>query len=147
MYVGSSKNCNAAIFDRKSTNKVFLADTKTYCFFTNNKNEANYICAYLNSRISNILIKPFQTKGLFGERDIHTRILKIPFPEYDESKTSHLKIANIAADIQDFLSSQNFNPNQTAYTRAQLGDLRLKVLNSIHNEISEIDKLLKNLIT
>ncbi len=63
------------IVDRKMLPFEFIVESKAYVYFTDNLLEANYLVAILNSSIPNLMIKNFQTKGLFGPRDIHKKFL------------------------------------------------------------------------
>jgi len=72
----------------------FIADKKTYYYDTDNEKEAYYISAILNSPVIDKLIKPLQTRGLFGERDIHKRPLLLPIPKFNESNETHKRLAN-----------------------------------------------------
>ncbi len=71
LYNSSAKDANAMIVDRKMLPFEFIVESKAYVYFTDNLLEANYLVAILNSSIPNLMIKNFQTKGLFGPRDIH----------------------------------------------------------------------------
>lgn len=52
----------------------FIAESKEYYFETDRKTEAYYLCSILNSPMVDELIKPMQSRGLFGPRDIHKKV-------------------------------------------------------------------------
>ena len=146
LYTSSAKDVSAAIFDRNLYELDLIVDHKNYCFFTNNKNEAYYLLSFLNSKYANKMIKDFQTKGDFGHRDIHKRILKVPLSEFDNSNKNHLQIAKLAKDCEliskevtkrDTKDNSNFSPST-------LGKLRLEIRNKIETNLIRIDKILKN---
>ena len=58
----------------------FLADNTTYYLETHNVKEAYYLTSILNSHIVDELIKPMQSRGLWGPRDIHKKVLELPIP-------------------------------------------------------------------
>ncbi|MHA2238183.1 MAG: hypothetical protein ACXAB2_07415, partial [Candidatus Hodarchaeales archaeon] len=77
-YSGTGTNITASVIDkqkgkRNSGGFPFLADVKVWFYETNDKSEAHYLCAVLNSNVVNQLIKPLQPQGLGGGRAIHRR--------------------------------------------------------------------------
>ncbi len=85
----------------------FIADKKTHFFGTNSEFEAHYLCAILNSDPLNQAIKPLQTKGLLGERDIGRRPFSFPIPKYDKKNPIHKTLAQLSIEchcqINDFI--------------------------------------------
>src|SRR5262249_37089370 len=75
LYTGSATDASAAVFDRTESRVPFVAEHKTYWCEVKSLNEADYLCAYLNSDYANEKIKDFQSRGLFGPRDIHKTIV------------------------------------------------------------------------
>jgi DNA-binding GntR family transcriptional regulator len=74
LYNASAKDANATIVDRTSLDLEFLVDHKAYVFYTDDENEAYYLTAILNSTAPNAMMKDFQSKGLFGARDVQKNI-------------------------------------------------------------------------
>jgi hypothetical protein len=75
----------------------FVADHVTYRYYAATEKEAAYLVGILNSTIVNELIKPYQSQGLLGERDIHRRPFEAcPIPLFDPKDPVHLKIAETA---------------------------------------------------
>jgi SAM-dependent methyltransferase len=75
----------------------FVADTVTYFYYPSCLEEAHYLVGVLNSEVVNQAIKPHQTQGLWGERDIARRPFEVcPIPRYDPKNSLHRKIAEIA---------------------------------------------------
>jgi len=54
-----------------------MADHTTYCWETDNEDEAQYVSAFLNAPVIDHLIKPLQAVGDFGERHIHKKSTRI----------------------------------------------------------------------
>ncbi len=52
----------------------------------------------LNSPVLDQLIKPMQSRGLFGLRDIHKKIWELPIPEFDPSNEKHLEPARLGEE-------------------------------------------------
>lgn len=147
IYNASAKDANATIVKREELDLKFIVDTKAYAFYTFNINEAYYLSAILNSTAPNLMMKDFQSKGLFGARDVHKKILDIYYPKYDEKELRHTRIAEISKDshyrAMSFL--ERINSNQVI-EGIQLGRIRLQIKNHLSKEIKEIDNLVKQII-
>ena len=147
LYTASAKDANALVFDRQTLDLEFIVESKTYVFYTNNEKEAYYLAAVLNSSILNHSMKAFQTKGLFGPRDVHKKILNIPFPKYSESQKPHLELAMLSEQCHEkattFMAQNKYPPNLSAH---DLGKVRIDIKKSLSNEFSEIDQLVKRMI-
>jgi len=76
--------------------RVFVADKKTMLYETSDEMEAHYLCAILNSDVVNDAIKPYQTKGLYGERDIVRRPFMLPIPKFDPNNPVHRRLAELS---------------------------------------------------
>jgi hypothetical protein len=97
LYNATGTNLSAAVFARKDCNESFFVDAKLYHFGTRKREEANYLAAILNSGVVNELIKPFQSVGLLGERDIHKKVLELPIPLFDPKNPRHAALAHLGA--------------------------------------------------
>jgi len=85
----------------------FVADVTTYYFETNNADEAYYLVAILNSRILNKLIKPLQSQGAFGPRDIHKLPLKFPIPKFNSTNIDHKKLVLLSKSCTKKVPKKN----------------------------------------
>ena len=92
IYNASAKDANATVINRTDYDLEFFVDTKAYVYYTHNENEAHYLASILNSSIPNLLMKDFQSKGLFGARDVHKKILDVYFPKFDENDNNQYAI-------------------------------------------------------
>ena len=147
LYNASAKDANSLVIDRQKLDLEFIADGKEYIYYTNNLYEANYLSAILNSTITNFLIKDFQTKGLFGARDIHKRILDIYFPKYDEKNYLHKLLSDLGKQCHDkvekFIKSQSLPQNLSMHALARL---RLEIKKHLENEMRQIDELVEKIM-
>jgi type I restriction-modification system DNA methylase subunit len=147
LYNSSAKDANSFVLVRSDYSFEFVNESKAYSFFTSDFNEANYISCLLNSSLPNKMMKDFQTKGLFGARDVHKKILDIYFPKFDENDTNHLQLARLGETAhkkaKEYLVA---NPPQNDLTPFHLGRLRLAIKNHLKKEMKEIDKLVKKII-
>lgn len=143
IYTGSGTCLAAAVVDTKGLppfilNGVriapegFIADTKTYWFGTNNLEEANYLTAILNSNVLNDLIKPIQTKGAFGARDIHRRPFEFNIPEYDPKNHIHKELAKLGAEAAEI--AKNLKPTSRSKFKKMIP------------QMAKIDELVKQLL-
>jgi hypothetical protein len=106
IYTGSGTHIAAAVIDSRTLPDLdigktkispsgFVADYKTYWFGTNNADEAYYIAAILNSQTLDQMIKPHQSRGKFGPRDICRLPFELNFPQYDPKNKTHKEIASL----------------------------------------------------
>lgn len=148
LYNSSAKDANATIVKREEVDLEFIADHKAYLFSTHNSDEAYYLTAIFNSNITNELIKDFQTRGLFGARDVHKKILDIYYPLFDQTNETHLRLARLSetAHIKavEFLRQTAPNADLSPH---ELGRLRLDVKDFLADEMTQIDKLVQELIS
>lgn len=148
LYNASAKDANTVVFSRKDFKLDFIVESKAYWLATSNQKEAFYISSILNSSILNEMIKEFQTRGLFGVRDIHKKILDIYFPRFDESNGVHKKLAELSEaahkKAEKYLKD---NPPQKELSPIHLGRLRLAIKKHLSSEMTEIDKLVKKIIS
>jgi len=100
LYNASGTDVSAALFARKSCVEPFFVDHKLYYYATRNRAEASYLVALLNSRTVNLLIKPFQSVGLQGERDIHKKVLELPIPLFDDREPEHVALARLGEEAR-----------------------------------------------
>ena len=70
LYNAAGSNLSATPVDRRDLSLPFIVDHKLYWAICKTRIEADYLAAILNSAVVNEKIKPFQSRGLLGERDI-----------------------------------------------------------------------------
>jgi hypothetical protein len=147
LYNSSAKDANATIVDRTKLDLHFLVDHKAYVLYTHDENEAYYLTAILNATAPNAMMKDFQSKGLFGARDVHKKILDVYFPKYDSSSKTHQQLAVLSkqchAKTQVYIAN---NPPQQELSAMHLGRLRTAIKKHLSKEMEEIDKLVKKII-
>ncbi|MDE5833720.1 MAG: N-6 DNA methylase, partial [Desulfovibrio sp.] len=148
IYNRSGKDAAASVISGFSNR--FVYDNSAYYFTTDNENEAFYICAVLNSSITNGLMKPFQSKGNFGPRDIHKKILDVPIPEFDPADDRHLELARLAKvaalKAEAYIRQQNFDAQGNNMTPKQIGDFRKEVRGIVKSELDMIDRLTEEIL-
>jgi hypothetical protein len=147
LYNASAKDANATVVKRSDLDFEFIVDTKAYAFCTSSEYEAYYLTAILNSSLPNLMMKDFQTKGLFGARDVHKKILDIYYPKFDENDKAHIRIAELGKEAHEKTAEYlNKNVPREELTAMRLGKLRTDIKKHLVNEMKEIDKIVKGLI-
>ena len=92
-------------------------------------------------------MKDFQSKGLFGARDVHKKILDIFFPRFDESNEMHLQLFELSETAHKKAAKYlEDNPPQKELTATRLGKLRLDIKKHLAEEMKEIDGLVKMVV-
>ncbi|MEI6437039.1 MAG: restriction endonuclease, partial [Bacteroidota bacterium] len=147
LYNSSAKDANAVMVRRKDFDLPFIVESKAYWFATDSIYEAFYLSAVLNSSLVNQSMKAFQTRGLFGPRDVHKKILDIVFPRYNEKKSRHFKLAQLGTECHElarqFLLENPPEQNLSAY---HLGRIRLEIKKHLDGNLIQIDRFVKEII-
>lgn len=147
LYNASAKDANATVVIRKNLDLEFLVESKGYYFVTANADEAYYLTSILNSSVPNLQMKDFQTKGLFGARDVHKKILDIFYPKFDKKDATHLRLAELSKEAHDKTAKYlKANPPKQELQAIFLGKLRKDIKKNLTEEMKEIDKLVKKII-
>ena len=147
LYNSSAKDANSTIVKREDFNFEFIVDYKTYWFSTSILEEAYYLTAIFNSTLPNAMMKEFQSRGLFGARDVSKKILDIYYPRFDGADATHLKLAEQSekahAKAPEYLKA---NPPQEDLTPIKLGRIRLAIKRYLTDEMQAIDNLVETII-
>lgn len=150
LYTASGANCVSVVVPGNTEQFPFIVEHITYMYYTNDINEANYLCAFFNSDIPNKIIKPFQAQGLMGARHIETKILEVPLPKFDESNPCHVMIAALAQEAADkssnFILSKGCSTHGDNMIAHDLGRFRNETRAYLSKELSAIDTALARLL-
>jgi len=115
----------------------FAVDHKSYQLETGNEREALYLVAALNAPVVDKLVKPMQSRGQYGARDIHKKVLELPIPRFDPSEEAHRKLAALGRactqKVADWLEAGG--PGKVR----SIGKLRSMVREMLAEERKEID--------
>ena len=144
LYNAAGTNISAAGFDRHSCSLPFVVDHTLYWAAFSNETEAHYVVAILNAESTNLAIKPFQSRGLLGERHVHKKLLELPIPTFDHDNDTHRRVAELGAKASEeaatVLRSGEF-PSSTSIARQ-----RAFMRTSLESMMSEIEKLVRRLL-
>ncbi len=128
----------------------FIAESKEYYFETNTKAEAYYLSSILNSPTVDELIKPMQSRGLFGPRDIHKKVWELPIPEFDPSNQDHIILVRLGEDftkkVSELLSKGTSSKTRAELVSASIGNLRKIIKTELAEEIKEIDGIVRRVL-
>ncbi|MCD6131935.1 MAG: SAM-dependent DNA methyltransferase [Candidatus Hydrothermae bacterium] len=124
--------------------KRLVVDSKLYYYGTNNLNEVLYLSSVLNAPVVDKLIKPMQSRGQFGARDIGKKPFELPIPRFDPKNSIHQALVVLARactnKIQEAIRSGTLNNSGTIGTKRQIARRLLA------HELAEIDKLVKQIL-
>ena len=120
-----------------------IADHKAYFLDTNDENEAYFVAAMLNAPIVDSLIKPMQSRGQWGQRDIVKKVLELPLPKFKANNKSHLELVTLAKLAED-KASKIIDKLEAKYSG--IGKIRQLVKVEINEEVLNIDKIVRELL-
>lgn len=98
LYNAAGTHLAAAHLDLRSLDSWCVVEHKLYWFPCKSPEEGYYLTAILNSLVADEMIKPFQTLGLLGERDIEKKILELPIPVFSRNNSIHLELAELGKE-------------------------------------------------
>jgi hypothetical protein len=134
-----------------------VVESTLYHYETNNVDEAYYLVAILNSSVLDELIKPMQSKGEFGERDIHKKPLEFPIPRYDPNNDVHRCLSELGRKASEIvqrllpqiLSQREYDRKLTergALTPQEVATVRREIRERLKAIIQQIDDLVVELL-
>lgn len=144
LYSGTGTNICACVVDKdQPTNtpiipNTLVVDVKTWYYETDVGEEANYLCAVLNSPVLNDLIKPLQPQGLGGGRAIHRRPLLFSIPQYTQADDLSCSLAELGSICQRRVTELRGGKHE----KLSRGQVR----NVLREELATISELTKKLI-
>ncbi len=139
-----NKNIEFFIGRQRVQASAFVVDCKSFFVETENGNEALFLTSVLNAPIIDRLIKPMQTRGQWGPRDICKKVLELPIPQFDPSNETHLRLAELGKLCSWRVSQwvQSGGPGKIK----SIGVLRSKVREMLKPELKEIDTLVQQIL-
>lgn len=142
VYNAAGTNMSAAVIDRDGLSRPFIVEHKLYWGAFDDSKEASFVAAVLNADIVNEEIKPFQSHGLLGERDIEKKVLELPIPMFDPARKEHLLLVELGKRAE--IEARNFlAQNEIPKT---LGGRRAVVRKAVAGTLSDINRLVEKLL-
>jgi len=129
---------------QKITNGGFLPDHVTYYSEVPSEKEAYYLVSILNAPKIDQLLTPMKTRGAWGPRDIHKKVLELPIPQFDTENHIHLHLAKLAEHCEKRVSEwlSQGGPGKVK----SIGRLRQMVRQMLKAELEEIDSLVQQIL-
>jgi len=154
IYNTSGSNLSAAVVkkevteieieDQKVPLQGFIADTQTYFCDIDRYTEALYLATALNAPVIDELIKPMQSRGLWGPRHIHKKVLELPIPQFQEGNPDHEHLVKLgrecAQKVEQWLAGGG--PGKVK----SIGRLRGMVREMLKEELKQIDRIVKKIL-
>jgi hypothetical protein len=120
----------------KITNRRALIASGLYWAAVHSENEANYLCAIMNTPATTDLVRPFMSYGK-DERDIHKHIFEVPIPTFDAANAQHAKIGVLGAQAEQLVRTFTLNLNvHFSATRRHIRDFPAQT--EVGREIDEL---------
>jgi len=130
--------------------KGVIIDHSVFYYETNNRDEAYYLVAVLNSRVIDKLIKPMQAKGAFGPRGIKKKVLELPIPEYNPNNPIHKRLVELGIEgtkrVKEHLPKILNKYRGKVITPSIVGKIRNEIRKIIEDIVKEIDNLVLELL-
>ncbi len=124
----------------------FIVDHACYWLETSSEDEVHYLCAILNAHCVDDAIKPFQTKGLLGERNIHRAPFEVlPIPLFSRHDKRHQRLAELSQACHEKVAQFVAGANEKTLAQP-IGRLRQQVRAMLANELSQINRLVAKLL-
>lgn len=147
VYAGSGKDAYATLVKRDIFDTEFIVDSKSYAFYTDSLSEAYYLTTVLNATLPNLMMKDFQSRGLFGARDVSKKILDVYFPKFSEKNEKHLQLAELGKIAHEKTAEFLKNIDKDIKIEGlQLGKLRVEIKKNLSQEMQEIDEIVQEII-
>ena len=140
--VVENKPINLQVEGQEVETRGFLADIEEFYYDTDNREEAYYLATVLNSPIVDERLKPMQSRGLWGPRHIHKKVLEIPIPQYNSSDENHRALSQLGE--QCTRKVEQLLP-QLAKSRS-IGHTRRLIKAELKKELGQIDALVKQIM-
>jgi hypothetical protein len=121
-----------------------IVEHKLYWIALADEDEADYLTAFLNSDAANQAIKPFQSTGLLGERDIEKKLLDLPIPTYDPDAPHHSDLARLGSEARQAANTAVKSPGFPSATT--LARQRALVRKGLKDTLAEIDLLVRKIL-
>jgi hypothetical protein len=143
LYNAAGTHLAAARVDRGTLPLPFVVDHKLYWCACKSLREADYLTGILNSNVPNEAIKPFQSRGLLGERDIHKKVLGLPIPAFDAADPKHCELATLSARAAEAASREL--PG-VAHVKS-LGKRRALIREALASILTEVDAIVRTMLS
>lgn len=144
LYNAAGTNVSATYCDRQAIDLPLLVEHKLYWAPFSIAAEAQFVAAVLNSASVNRAIKPFQSTGLLGERDIEKKLLDVSLPLFNSENPIHKAISDLGSEAHRQAAALTRDPNFPS--DSSLARQRAFVRTALSETLAEIDGLVRKLL-
>ncbi len=142
IYNAAGTNVSAVSMRRSEFALPLIAEHKVYRGTVASAKEADYLASVLNSSVSNEAIKPFQSMGLMGERDIEKKLVDLPIPRFKPEDSRHVALVHLGRQAREKAGKLLKLSALTTSLARRRGWMR----DQLRNELAEIDRIVKKLL-
>lgn len=121
----------AKVRDRRA-----IASSGLYWMPVFSEEEADYLCAILNSASTTEQVRPLMTYGK-DERDIAKHIWELPVPRFDAQNSSHRRLSEIGATLEAWVAGLQLRSNR--YFASLRQDIRQAL--EARDDVREADEI------
>lgn len=123
--------------------RAFVAESKTYYFDVTSEDESHYLCAILNTDSVNQAIKPYQSQGLMGYRDIHRVVFEAcGIPLFDPANDDHQTLARLSQEAHAIVDLLKISGNLTG----SIAKMREKARTATKKQLDAMDTIVKRIV-
>lgn len=139
----------SVLLDARSTTGVLpsgvIVESALYHMGTNCKDEAHYVCAFLNSRSIDVGLGELRKKGQKSHPNVHKKIFDVaPIPQFDPGNTDHAKLARLGEACATTIAA--WLRHDANARSGNLPTIRLKVRGLLRAEMVEIDSIVGRVV-
>ena len=94
------------VYAAKLSDQSVLINNALYWAVARSHDEADFVCAILNSPITTELVRPYMPYSK-DERHVHKHVWNLAIPEYNANDSTHMKLVSLAQEATRLTSSIN----------------------------------------
>ena len=98
LFTGHGSRPVACVVDRLEHVLPFVVRDRTYWAPVGSFAEGMYLCSFLNSDYAASSIVDWMTRGLYGPRDMHKRVVDVGWPAFDGNDGTHQELALLGSE-------------------------------------------------
>ena len=155
LYNASGSNLTSCVIEsegidlsvHKRRTQAFIVDYKTYFYSTKLRDEAHFLCAFLNTDYVNSAIKPYQSQGSYGHRDIsRTPFEACNIPLYDPGNDDHCELVRFSIGAHRTINAHKEMGNKQLVSKGR-PTARRQAREILADEIAAIDEIARRLLS
>ena len=126
----------------KLTDPRGIVNNKLYWCSVSSEDEADYLCAVLNSPVTTEFVRPLMSYGK-DERDVHKHVWKLPIPEYDGDRETLRRLSELGR-IASVVAARVVVDTELHFAASRR---RIRKALAEHSDAAEIDDLVYELLS